>query len=454
MLATIKILDKTYNDLLSATDILNQTFETIAHMNLENNIKNELCYYINLFNGFSHLAQNTPDKAAFYFSGALVHKQNGINAKFYLALTDVRQGNFDTAIKQIVDLYDVDIDRLKYALTQNNESLFNILCDFSIIQNVFAFNDFAHMVVDINQEINNRIAQAEIIYTFLKNKIIEYNHIEHKISKEPNHSHTILTLDRIIHRFAHSTNLAFLSALPLLEEKYLVTINEILAKIEGQFEEQIQRKLETFNILINESRSSVEHLTHDIDLTKNNVKSKVERLIAEAKDNIDQMVYAYEEKLKYLEHMPELNPFATLKNSMSYNLFISVIVLLVVGFATYSNSNYINEISNFRSMISSVILTGTKWGIITFIIGIIFSAIQAGSTVMERNYRKQNLVRKIQSINDQRESELNSIRKEGDEIERKMIEKLKDRIAYHEGRIVKLEEEKKQLNYARNFKSS
>lgn len=440
--ATIKIFDKTFNDPISASDILNQTFENISHMNLEADTKNELCYYINLFNGFSHIIQNVPDKAAFYFSGALVHKPNGINAKFYLALTDVRQGSFDSAIKQVFEIYDIDMDRLKYALSMNNEPLFNILCDFNIIQNVFAYNEFAHMVVDINQEISSRTNQSEGLYSFLKNKLIEYNHIDHMIPKEPAHSVALLTLDRIIHRFAHSNNLAFLSSLPLLEEKYLATINEILSKIETQFEEQIQNKLNAFHVLISESRNAIEAYTRDIELTKNNVKSKIERLVAEAKENIEETVLAYEEKLKYLETMPGLNPFTTLKNGMSYNLFISVIVLLVAGFASYSNSSQINEISNFRSMISAVILTGTKWGLITFIIGIFFSAIQAGSTVMERNSRKQNLVRKIQSINDQRESELARIRAEGEELEKKMIEKLKEKIANHETRIVHLEEEK------------
>ncbi len=440
--ASIKIFDKTYSDPISASEILNQTFENISHMNMEANTKNELCYYINIYNGFSQLMQNAPDKAAFYFSGALVHKENGINAKFYLALTDIRQGNFESAVKQVVDIYDTDIDRLKYALTQNNDVLFNILCDLNIIQNIFAFNDFAHMVVDINQEINNRIGQAEIIYNFLKNKIIDYNHFDHAIPKEPSQSHSILTLDRIIHRFAHSTNLAFLSALPLLEEKFLGTINEILSKIEEQFESQIQKKCDSFTLLINESLHAIEQLNHDMDLVKSNVKSKVERMLSATKESIDQTVAAYEEKLKYLENIPGLNPLATLKNGMSYNIFISVIVLLVVGFASYSNSNYIKEISSFSSMISAVILTGTKWGLITFIIGIFFSAIQAGSTVMERNYRKQALVRKIQSINDQRESELARIKMEGEELEKKMIEKLKEKIGFNETRIEKLKEEK------------
>jgi|GEM_PF-2156108 hypothetical protein len=440
--ATIKIFDKSFFDPVAASDILNQTLESILGMNMDSEMKNEMCYYINLFNGFSHLAQGTLDKAGYYFNGALVHKKDGINARFYSALTEVKLLNNDFAMKRFVELYDNDIDRLKYALEQNHVHLFTLLCEYNISQNFFAHDDFARIVVDVNQEINNRIGPSEVIYTFVKNKVIDYNHVEHMIPKSPEQGISIQTVDLLIHKFARSTNLAFLTSLPLLEDKFVSTINEIISNIEAEFEKQVQEKLNTFHVMIAESNLSIQQLHKELESAKTTVKAKVEKSINEAKARIEAQIAVYEDKIKNIDQLPELNPLVTFKNGMSYNIFISLIILLVVGFATYSNSSHITEISNFRSMISTIIFAGTKWGIISFIIGMVFSAVQASSTVMDRNYRRQNLVHKIQSINERRESELSIIRKEGDEIERKMIERLKDRITYHEGRIVKLEEEK------------
>ena len=266
--ATIKIYDKTYFDPASATDILNQVFETILGMN----------YYINIFNSISYLKQKMPDKASYYFTGALVHKQDGVNAKFYSALADVIQANYEPALKQVVELFDVDITRLQYAITQDHEQLYNILCQCNIVQNIFGFNEFAGIIVDLNQEINNRILMSEGIYIYLKNKLIEYGHIEHMINKEPEHVLSFQTIERIIRKFGNSHNLGYLLSLPMVDDKFVNTINDIIGKIEAEFESQVQGKLATYTMLIEESNSSIKQLTEEMEMSKSNVKIKVDRI--------------------------------------------------------------------------------------------------------------------------------------------------------------------------------
>ena len=440
--ATIKAFDKTFSDPTESSEIFSQTFENISKMNIEAEIKNEICYYLNLFNGFSQLAMDLPEKAEFYFSGALIHKQDGINAKFYLALSDIKQLNSDSAMKRIIDLYDADLDRIRYSLEQNDVNLFIVLCEFNIIQNIFAFEEFKRMVVDIQQEITHRVAQSEVILHFLKNKLLDFNHIDHVIPKEELHNLSMQTIDLIILKYTGSKNLAFLSSLPLIEEKYFTTIGDMIAKIEEGYEKQIQEKLNTFSIMINECEIAIQQLNKDIESSKTNVKIKIEKMLGESKRRNERFQTECEDKIKNIDQQPNLNPIMTFKSGMTYNLFFAVIVLLVVGFASYSNNNQIAEISNFRSMFTSVILTGAKWGIISFIIGIVFAAIQSGSTVMERNYRKQALVRKLESINETKAAEVAVIRKEGEELEQKMVERIKERIQYHENRIVDLQTQK------------
>jgi hypothetical protein len=88
------------------------------------------------------------------------------------------------------------------------------------------------------------------------------------IPKEPEHSRSIQTVDLIIHKFAHSHNLAYLSSLPILTEKFLNTINDIISKIEGEYEKQVQEKLNAFSVLIAESEYAIQQHQHDLETIK------------------------------------------------------------------------------------------------------------------------------------------------------------------------------------------
>jgi hypothetical protein len=133
--ATIKIFDKSFFDPNSASEILNQIFESVSVMNIETEIKNEVCYYVNIFNGFSQIALDAPEKANLYFTGAALHKKDGINAKYYSALSEIKQLNHDAASKIFDELYENDLNRLKYAIEQNNVTLFSLLCEYNLMQN-------------------------------------------------------------------------------------------------------------------------------------------------------------------------------------------------------------------------------------------------------------------------------------------------------------------------------
>lgn len=441
LLATIKIFDPTYKDPKKAVEILDFASEIVANLNLSIEIRDELNYYIKIYAGFAQVRSSDYENAVISFGNALINKADGINAKYYLAISELKLFNLDAAIKLIIDLYDTDIERIKYSMDSDKELLYNSFCENNIIQNVLINDEFSHVVVEIQQELSARISEAEMIFESLKSKLIEYSHINNFILKDQKDNASLQMLDRIVHKNVNSNNLGFLSSLPFLEEKFYNTIRNIIAKIENKFEIEIQGKLETYDKMMAECVDTIAHLKNETENAKGNAKIKIDKAINELNEKLSNTILLQEERLKQLEFQNDLNPIVTFKNGMSYNVFISVIVLLVVGFASYSN-NYISELSDVRSIVSSVVLTGTKWGILTFVVGMLFSALQSGSTVLERNFKKQQIINKIQQLKDQKERELVRARKEGEELEKMMVNKIFEKIHIHEARIESLKKER------------
>ena len=71
------------------------------------------------------------------------------------------------------------------------------------------------------------------------------------------------------------------------------------------------------------TKAEIMQLKEEMDMSKSNVKIKIDKMIAELKERIDQMVLVYEQKIKNLDFDNRYNPVTTFKSAMSYNLFIS-----------------------------------------------------------------------------------------------------------------------------------
>lgn len=128
-----------------------------------------------------------------------------------------------------------------------------------------------------------------------------------------------------------------------------------------------------------------------------------------------------EDKVKFIDHRKELDPISSFKNSFTYNIMIAIIVMLLGGFSGYSGS-YIDDIANFNSVFSMILVYGAKWGVVSFLIGLVFSIGVVSSVMVKKGREKQALLRKITQLNEAKESGKAKIRSEYREI----IEELED----------------------------
>ncbi len=107
--------------------------------------------------------------------------------------------------------------------------------------------------------------------------------------------------------------------------------------------------------------------------------------------------------------------------TMSYNIMLTVIVTLMGGCAGYSNS-FIHDISEIKELLSTSLVTGLKWGIITFLIGLLIAVLVTGFSMLERSNKRQKFLKKISRLKSEKEKYILKLKKEAETKEQELIE--------------------------------
>ena len=426
----------------AAIELFDTSIEKIPSLKLPNDIENEMEYYLKLFKGFAFLKQNVLESAENMFTQALGIKTAGINAKFYLLLTSLLLKNTEVAESLFREIYDYDLERVQYALNLNDSRLFRAYCYENVMQNLFRHKECLAIFDSLSNEIGIRTGNSELLFGSLKSKLIDFKNINLRSKVSEDDLRQIYTIDDILSHFSKKNNIIFQSSLNLMENKFYDLLRTIIDLLGNAFESEIQSKLNMHDMQIEEGQATIDELQSEIESSKTNIRKKYDALIEKYKAAMNEKVSMLEDRIANLANQSEYNVFTVFKNNMFYNLFLSILVLLIIGFASYSN-NEINDISNIQKLIKAFILTGAQWGIITFIMGSIFSLIHLLSVISERSNQKQILLKKIETIKKNYDNELNEIRKEREDTEKTIIEKIKEKIEFNEARIKNLLEERK-----------
>ena len=89
-----------------------------------------------------------------------------------------------------------------------------------------------------------------------------------------------------------------------------------------------------------------------------------------------------EQKIDDLPNIDRFNPRVSMSNNMTYNIVIAFVVFFIGGISGYSNKT-VTDVSEFNSIFTFVFIAGSKWGAISFIIGVVISTIISGIILVE-----------------------------------------------------------------------
>jgi biopolymer transport protein ExbB/TolQ len=183
-----------------------------------------------------------------------------------------------------------------------------------------------------------------------------------------------------------------------LHNRTKAIIKELIGNIELKFEKTIDDLLKRYDEKISENQELLRNLESKNESILQKEEKRYQKLLSDFEANVSEEIKFFEEKLEDFESNSYQSTFDTIKTSLVYNFLFSSFVLLSGGFAEYTNS-YVNDIANVGSLFAILIMGGLKWGVITFIIGIIISVFMVINNVHKKYVQKNSYLKRISNLN-------------------------------------------------------
>lgn len=424
-----------------AINLYDTVKDLVNTLRLSEEVKKELSYIIQLYTGFVYLKEKDYEKANICFKEAIDIKANGITAKIYTALTELKLGRDDITMYYLREVLAYDFHRLLVSLDVNNFGMFNYFLRNAFINNIFYEKDFAYsyqMIANILQPY--RLAEENAL-----NKIAhKFNLLKEKNIKEyftDDILKSISFLEKTIQSYLNSTNTLILGMYPEFERKYNVTIDLIIEEMKKTVYEEIEAKLLQYDQYIKEYAEAEAQLRKELENFHIKSRENLEKAIKNIKDNYENEVRILEEQITRIPQLDRFNPSKSFSTNMINNAVIALVVFIIGGLASYSN-RVVTDTSEFNSILAFVLFSGFKWGIISFLVGTLISGAVAGLVILERAEEKQRLIKRIILLKNHKEQLIKETEEYAKEKEKIMINNINNSIAQHQKRINELNEEK------------
>jgi len=425
--AVLFTFEKSIADADKANELYNRSIDVVNSTKVSETYKDELLYLIHVFSAFAFLKQKNNEQAKAKFSDALRIKPLCVTAKFYLALIEVQQSEFETAVFRVNELYEYDLKRIEYAVHKNNVGMFKYFVNNSAVYNLFSQREFAVVIDGVEQIFTGTSSSSSTDISQLKLNLSKLNDLEMKKYFTEETTRTIGFMEKFVDHFLDSKNLLVTNSLRFLTRRFNEAGLAIYESIKQKYFNEVKAKLRKFDDLIQEKQYAITLLTTDFEALKTKQKEKLVASIKIIEKKIEDYVLLIEAKIKAIPSESKHDPVDSFKNMMTYNVVISSLLFFIGGCSGYSTQQF-NGGTEFKEMLGQLILAGIKWGLATFLIGFLLAVIIAVSTFVKREMYKQKLLQKINWLKNQKELEINGIKKEIENKDKLLKENYDERI--------------------------
>ncbi|RJQ58992.1 MAG: hypothetical protein C4517_13970 [Stygiobacter sp.] len=423
----------TYYSPTKALEMFTETFDLINTLRINEHTKAEIKYILKLYTGFLHLKENDYVSANAAFKDAIEIKSQGCTAKIYAALSEINLDNEDLATYHLREVFEYDVQRLSIALKTNNAGMFNYFFRNAFIYNVFYDKDFAkahdsiQLILNEHRPLEGDLLEKckENLEKIKKKKLDEY--YDEEITK------TFAFTEKIIPVYSRSRSTLLLAAYPEFRKKLNSIVEGIVSKVKEKFYAEVKESLASYDVVIKDNLSAEKHLLEELESFKVKSKEMLSEAIKNLQANYDSEAKILEEKIEQLPNMDRYNPRISLANNMTYNTVIAFIVFFIGGMSSYSN-RVVDNASEFNSIFAQVLISGSKWGAISFLLGVLISIAMAGVIVMERFDVKSKLQRKLNYLRIEKEHTIADIKETSQHKEKIMVENMNVSIQLHKKR--------------------
>lgn len=442
--AIILTYQNTFYNPKRALEILSNILELLNTIRLSDQTKTELKYILNLYLGFIYLKENEIENANHAFNYAIEVKPQGSTAKIYCALTEINLGKEDNALYLLKDVFNYDVHRLTLALKTNNAGMFSYFYRNAFIYNIFQEKDFIKAQNVLESFLNekridgaNRLNESREKFELLKAKKMD-EYFDDEILK------VISFFDKMVQNYSSSKNTLLITLIPEFQQKYESVVESIVAKIRGKYYREVQEKVSGYDEVIKENTSAEKHLIDELENFKIKSRQYLEDTIAGLHESYDMEVHTLEKKIDDLPNVDRFNPRVSMSNNMTYNIIIAFVVFFIGAVSGYSNKT-VSAASEFNSMFSFVLISGAKWGAISFIVGVVISTIISGIILVERSDMRHKLLRRISYLKIEKDRLISEQKENSIHKEKIMCDSINNSISQHRKRVEELKIQKDEL---------
>jgi hypothetical protein len=433
--AIILGFDKTIFNPGKAIELLENSKDILNDGKLNNDFREELAYLINVYSAFIYLNEMDFAQAKVKLSEAATFKPVGITARFYDVLIEAQLSQGVLQPDFINELFNYDISRLEYAIDANDLAMFDYFIKFPVTINMFYHQEFAPSYDIIADYFNNARNSVDIDIKTVRTKLNDFKDLNLTELYTPRIIQDIDFLEKIIHTYIDTKSLVFLVSLSKIIGKYNKIVEGVVDVIKQKNFSVVKEKLSVFDKGMQDKYNEMQVATKNYEDQKVKLKEKFDTNLEIIEKRAADNVTILEERIQNLQYIQSLNPKSTFRNAMTYNFILSFTVFLLGGCAGYSNS-YVDDPGKVNSILSVIIISGFKWGIIAFFIGLIISLVASGLALLEGSNQKQRLLQTINAVKNEKDFQKTFFKKEYE----KALKDFEDRFNKS------MDEHKKQMN--------
>jgi hypothetical protein len=439
--ALILIFDESLRDPHKAVEELTKAKNIVDESVNEPYLKKELNYLIQLYKGFAFIVLGSNEEASKELSYAIDNNASGITAKFYFAYLSTIQNREEFSKALIKEILDYDLERLKYAVDSCSIALLNYFIHNPVFPNIFHYYEFSPYSEYIQTDlIENQLDRKKVVAN-LYNRLNQLKKCEFDEYYSDEMKRTEKFLYDICEQYSNN-QIVFLSfAAEYLNEKFHSVLDDIIKNIKEKLFENYNRVMSLYQKTLDESEKLTEQYSKEVDEIKSSMQKKLATSIKQIEVYVKDTLWEVEERKKNLNYQSSYDPAVSFRNSMSYNVVVSIIVFIIGGIAGYfNNSNYFDN--DFYIMLGKIILTGVKWSSLTFVIGFFISAFISGLVMFDKSNEKQRLEKSTLELQKQKEQSIDMLKKETEQKQKALSEGYLERIELHKSKIEEIKKEK------------
>jgi|WetSurMetagenome_2_1015567.scaffolds.fasta_scaffold52281_2 hypothetical protein len=438
----ILIFDESIRNPYKALEELGKA-QTLVNENISNDVelKKELTYLIQLYKGFASIAIGNNEEASTELSYAMDSKESGITAKFYFAYLSAQQNREDFTKALIKEILSYDIDRLKYAIDNSSIVMLNFMLNNPVFPNIAYYYEFSPYANYIKSELIESELDTKKIISTLLGKLNELKKCEFDEYYTDETKQTIKFLYDVYDQHSQDQSVFLSLTANYINEKFHWVLDDISSRIKEKLYENYNRVMGLYQKTIEESEKLSEQYKHEVEEIKSSLQKKLAASIQLIEEYVKDELWEVEERKKNLNYQNNFDPAVSFRNSMSYNVVVSIIVFIIGGIAGYfNNSDYFEN--DFYLMLGRTILTGVKWSSLTFVVGFFISAFISGLVVFDRSNEKQRLEKRSLELQKQKEMSVDMLKKEAEQKQKALSEGYLERIESHKKKIDDIKKEK------------